>query len=41
VGSNALRWSSDVHQADWIAPRPRRRADRGTADPETVSDEET
>jgi hypothetical protein len=21
VGSDALRWSSDVHQADWIAPR--------------------
>jgi hypothetical protein len=21
VGSNAPRWSSDVHQADWIAPR--------------------
>jgi hypothetical protein len=21
VGSNALRWSSDTHQADWIAPR--------------------
>jgi len=21
VGSNALRWSSDVHRADWIAAR--------------------
>jgi hypothetical protein len=30
VGSNAPRWSSDVHQADWIAPRLAPREDEYT-----------